>query len=424
MVRLEATLDEICEFDLSSVCADPVVSPDSKKIAYPIRSTGLFSSGMKACVNGSTQRQYAGVAGLRFSPDSQHLVYVATQKGKGVVVVRDGEVISKKYDMITFSTPIFSPDSRHIAFGAMANGKWFAVKDGIEEGPFDGFVIGTMTFSPNSRLSYAYYSGQLRGRKPIGGKCTVIIDRKKVAEYDQNKRESIVEKSLRFSLDSNRFAYGAVRNGKFFPVVDGKEFHGYNRIGANILFTPDSRQFAYLVSDDMNTWNVMIDGQIKKKVQGEVQWMEFSPDSHHFAYAYWQQISSNEQEAHLVIDEREKTGYKGILTNFHSFSPDSRRFAYGGEINLRQFAVIDDKEQKDYWGLPTISPAFSPDSKHFVYATSPSASTMLVVVDGTELDIGFNLINGSKFVFDAPNKFHTLVPRNNKIHQLNVQIRE
>jgi len=235
MITLENRLTMLCKVDLGSLCATPSVSPDSRKIAYPIKSKKWFSEGMKVCVNGIAQRHYESVSGLVFSPNSQHFAYVAVRKNR-LVVICDGEEISNEYDDISLSTPIFSPDSQHIAFGARLGNKWFAVKDGAEEESHYGFVSGSMTFSSDSKLGYSYYKGQLSGRLQLGGKIIVIDNGKKVAEYDvatnNNRNTLIVVNDNELDMDIN-LAVGAnfmfdTCNSFYTMVISKNKFYQLN----------------------------------------------------------------------------------------------------------------------------------------------------------------------------------------------------
>ncbi len=416
MTTLEGRLIEVCEFNPGSICKSPFVSPDSKNIAYPIKSQKWFSQGMKICINGSIQKHYQTVSGIIFSPDSQHIAYLGERKNRWVVVL-DGNEASQEYDEITITTPIFSPDSKHIAFGAKRGNKWFAVKDGIEEEQHDGFVKGTMTFSSNSKLSYAFYIGPTIGRRQLGGKIIVINDRNKVAEYDKSMNEGMSEKSLEFSPNSKILVYGARRNNKSFVVIDGNEESPHDHISEDISFSPDSKRLAYCAIDG-STWSLILDGKRYGKYSG-ISWFLFSPDSKHFAYA-----AHAGEDHYTVLNGEEKRKYPGILDSFVGFSRDSKHFAYGAERRSQQFAVLDDTEQKEYLGITQIDLSFSPDSEYLAYAALQNNQNMLIVVNNAELDMNINLVNKSNFIFDTPKKFHTLVTFRNKFYRLDVEIKE
>ena len=82
-----------------------------------------------------------------------------------------------------------------------------------------------------------------------------------------------------------------------------------------------------------------------------------------------------------------------LFGSIHTFSPDSKRFAYDAQIKNKGFVVIDGKE-KQYDGIASIL-IFSPDSNHVAYVAK-SGNNLFVVVDGKEEkqydDIGSDLI--------------------------------
>jgi len=63
-----------------------------------------------------------------------------------------------------------------------------------------------------------------------------------------------------FSSDSQRFGYLVVgHDDKLLAVVDGKEYPISEGGAAKFCFSPDSKHFAYIVSDE-GGWSVVVDG--------------------------------------------------------------------------------------------------------------------------------------------------------------------
>ncbi len=89
-----------------------------------------------------------GVEPIVFSPDSQHIAYIAIQ-GDKQLVVKDGKPGPAYY---VSKAPIFSPDSQHLAYMAGQGGKDFVVVDG-KPGP-NYNTIDLLVFSPDSRVAY------------------------------------------------------------------------------------------------------------------------------------------------------------------------------------------------------------------------------------------------------------------------------
>jgi hypothetical protein len=71
-----------------------------------------------------------GGGSLLFSPDSDHVAYVAIENNK-MFVVADGKE-QKHYKAIAQSVALFSPDSKRLAYPAAQDNKWVIVVDGKE----------------------------------------------------------------------------------------------------------------------------------------------------------------------------------------------------------------------------------------------------------------------------------------------------
>ena len=86
-------------------------------------------------------------AAMFFSPDSQHLAYVAVSDGRTRFVMDDKA--GKEYDGSADKWACFSPDSKHLAYGSVRDRKLVVVVDGEEIGTYEG-NLGTLTFDgPN-----------------------------------------------------------------------------------------------------------------------------------------------------------------------------------------------------------------------------------------------------------------------------------
>jgi hypothetical protein len=101
-------------------------------------------------VDGVEGKEYDGVGGVVFSPDSQRVAYMA-RRGDKVLVVMDG-VEGKEYDAIGVY-PVFSPDSKRVAYEAKRGGKQLVAVDGVEGKEYDRFLEGSrLVFDSPSQL--------------------------------------------------------------------------------------------------------------------------------------------------------------------------------------------------------------------------------------------------------------------------------
>jgi hypothetical protein len=79
-----------------------------------------------------------GEGSLIFTGDSQHIAYVAGERGKFLVVI--GTTESERYDGMQEGSLIISPDSRFIAYQAIRRGQSVACVNDQESLPYDGFL--------------------------------------------------------------------------------------------------------------------------------------------------------------------------------------------------------------------------------------------------------------------------------------------
>lgn len=345
-----AVVDSVEQTYYDEVYPPIIFSPDSQKNAY----IAIKDRKSIAVIDGQ-EISYDEISRIKFSPDSEHYMFVARDLNANAFVVLDGKE-GKKYDDIELYNLdlYFSPDGNHHAYLAKTGNDWVAVIDG-EEGPPMGHSYRGVVFSPDSE-HYAY-DGQ------IGGKMVVILDGTKLDDFDNSSNPE-------FSPDSQRLAYRASLNGDSFVVVDGEKGPINDGYITNITFSPDSQRLAYRA--DLDGKEVMI-------IDGEIQldtWSYpiFSPDSQHVAYS-----THDGGIEHLIFDGEEIEKYDTI--NNITFSPDS---------NHLLFIAQDDDIWDEY-----------------------------VVVDGIEGkkydDILMHNVSES-IIFDSPNKFHYLAIQGDEVY--------
>lgn len=223
--------------------------------------------------------------------------------------------------------------------------------------------------SPDQRhVAYATVVGSLFGRK-----MSVVVDGKEIGRYD-----NITGKTLLFSPDSRRFAFGALRDGKRLVVVDGKEeITGHDRLGGgSFVFSPDSRRLAYGAGTLDKKWSVIVDGQPGKLYDsigtGNIR---FSPDSSQLAY-----VATRDGKWFVVIDGREGQPHDGIVDFSLVFSP-GQTVGYISNIGSKRLAVIGEQHYGPYDRVDEI--AFSRDGKRFGFLAFDSGAP-IVVIDGKE----------------------------------------
>lgn len=186
---------------------------------------------------------------LTFSPDSKRLAYVSITDGRQRVVV-DG-VEGPEYERV--SPPEFSPDSQRVGYTTRTGERMRAVVDGVPSKEYTSILKPGVVFSSDSKhVGYAATYGE---------QCVVVIDGEESKKYDRYAGD------ITFSPDGRRRAYVAIHKDHEFVVLDGQEQQDVEGIRSNTLvFSPDSRHFAYAAIDFKNDQEfVVVDGVKSEK---------------------------------------------------------------------------------------------------------------------------------------------------------------
>ena len=298
----------------------PQFSPDSKHFAYIAHTYDPY--GDLVVLDGIEGKRYESLvkdANLKFSPDSQRLAYIASNRvgrDREIFMVIDGKE-GMRYSGIDIAST-FSPDSKHFAYTARTlDMKWTAVIDETEGRHFEAKYISDPIFSPDSkRLAY---------RVTIdydGGGAFVVVD-----DLIGRRFSTIWPDKVRFSFDSQHFAYAAQEGKKWFIVVDHKEVSRYDFV-SQITYSPVDLHLAYVASVGKKAF-VVRDGVPGKKYD-QIANLVFSPDGKALAYAaYMKKL----RQWVVVVDGRETPAYDFVLAwnayeegATHSVNESSFRF--------------------------------------------------------------------------------------------------
>lgn len=359
-------------------------SPNSLRVAFVARR----GNSQFLVLDGVEQRAYAPTDRARscFSPNSQRVAYSA-QLGESAVMVIDG-VEGNQYPSLEWDFPsfVFSADSRKFAYIAKVNGQqWAVVVDGVEEPSFDKIEY-TPLFSPDSK-HVAYLARDQQG-------VHVVVDGKVGVGFS-----SISGGSTQFSPDSNHLAYWAYSSASTkVVVVDAKPETEYDNVEC-LSFSPDSSLVAYVAETEGQQF-VVVNGTEKKRYRRIQFCPEFSADSKHLMYAGW-----TGKQYEVVLDD-EVVGTHGIVTS-PVFSPDSRRWAYAAATSvMRSWTVICDGENGARHSVGDVirtKIAFSPDSHKVAYSASQGRAIEFVVVNGVRSE-NFSLVEPSPPIFSSDSK--------------------
>ncbi len=131
-----------------------VFSPDGGLIAF------VAPSGFKEFIVQDGVRMtkdYDGVSGLAFGPDSRSLAFFA-RDGAHTVVMRASVQVGGTFRNIT-SPIVFSPDGKSVAFRAEAGRREFIVRDGIQITPTYDEVSNIVTSADGTKIVFAALKG-------------------------------------------------------------------------------------------------------------------------------------------------------------------------------------------------------------------------------------------------------------------------
>lgn len=254
-------------------------SPDGTKFAYVVRDSGHYF----VIVNEQKSPAYdddSNIQPLVWSPDSSKVVYVAKKNGQRVIVFGN-EGISNSTGSYQYA---FSLDGKKFIYeGVDEDGTayWFVRGESgdIEEKSKVNVGIGGKSFFfhprekkfvfPNYDYDYSIltYRGiqfgpyppgtpQIRIITPDGEKAVVQVfyaDRPQILVFDGQIKEYKYVGIIAFSPDNKQMAVSAPKVGAEgageVVVVGNKESPLYNGKIENIIFSPNGKKIAFIVSE-------------------------------------------------------------------------------------------------------------------------------------------------------------------------------
>lgn len=405
---------EIKDYD---IVRQPVFSPDSQHCAF----AGISVDNQKCYIvtDGVAKEVEGFVSELAFSPDSKRLACITRIDAKYCLVV-DG-VKGKLYDDVmplmlqsvmkkdSKAAPqgiFFSPDSQHIVYLAREGLMYLVVLDGKESQPYNNVNHG----GPFSGCVLTQHAEHLVYHAEYDKKSCIVLD-----------GEDCKYLLVALSPDGAHIAFSAIDfDAKTARVIlDGKEGTQFKEAG-RLVFSPDSQRLAYWAKDDNGAW-LVVDGKQYSLPESHASQPVFSPDSKHVA------IATNHSVMVDDINHNMKTQPLGNII-FSPDSKriafkvmgESGRSAAGmmGEPHYSVQVALDFITGPEYESLGDATCGefddpiyFTPDSKHVVYFGKRD-NDYFAVVDGAETLL--DLVPYTQPVFDSPAKFHFIAIRNGR----------
>jgi hypothetical protein len=371
---VEGTMENLC------------YSPDSKHLSY------ILSNGGKKClvVDGVKGKEYDWLmpydardqnsggfekkpAATVFSPDSQHVAYAASVRGRRAFMVIDGKEGATYYRILSDQDlrPHFSPDSKHFTYRAEDElHKFILVVDGQE-------VDHSMPiYSPDSA-----HTAYIRCSEDAKTMC-VVRDDVPGKEYGE-VRDPV------FSPDGQHLAYTAGIDGRWFSVADGVEGKSYTfgPLRLRYIYSPDSSHLVYTVGS-----TIVMDGTEHKYDNYCLYHLVFSPDSKNLVVILAKMVNGWKLEdvgagdtvmLNFVMGTKyDAIGHRRNWDNSKAvaFSPDSKRLVYFARLGTDYFIVVDGTEQIA-GAIPYSAPVFDSPTKFHYIGLKGDSEVMLVEVE-------------------------------------------
>ncbi|ACH38177.1 lipoprotein, putative [Citrifermentans bemidjiense Bem] len=392
---------------LATIPPDAVLTPpgssDPAKIVVNEEGKGAvyvaYRNGKSVVVhNGRSGPEYDKVANVSLSPDGQHVAYGVTVQEKQRRIVWDGREGDVYVDVWN---PVFSPDNRHIAYIAQIGEDSHIVVDGSITGAYPSLLSGNPVFAADaSHVAFHLTPGAGgKGRLVVASrdlkhlKSWDCVNHEMVLDADRTRAAAVVPAEgkqravivsllnpeeikegplyeevtgLTLSPDGASFAYVAVKEGRRYLVLDGKEEplpEGEMRQppvvkpggkGAGIILTTGK---GFRLHPGFGGGK---DGRSYQEAAGLI----YSKDGSQTAY-----LARREKSIFAVVNGKESPGYDMIVTP--KFSPDGRFLVCRARKDGRRFVVVLDRDGKVVREHPryemVFDVTFTPDGKSVAY---------------------------------------------------------
>jgi hypothetical protein len=280
----------------------------------------------------------------------------------------------RQYNQIHFDMNPFCNDNRTIAYYAISNDEFYAIVGDQQLGPYKSYPSNLKFNSDCNKFAFIVdnFQGKLIVRNgnieptqyPLSSSAFDIYfspdfmhyayesdcDKGYFIVYDRQRYKNSdcydhVGGPIMFSGNSQRFAFTAQKQGKWFVVVDKEKGKSYDFVewSLNSLFSPDSKHFIYIAQEGKYKMVILDNKESPKYDNVGFSNQVFSSDGAHYAYCI-----EKRKKKHVLIDGKEGPGFEDVAINSIKFSPNNNHIAYVATINKQQIIVVDNERTQQY----------------------------------------------------------------------------
>ena len=285
-------------------------SPDGSRYAYITWNESPRTTEMRLVVDGQPGQPYMAVDEFQFSNDGKRVAYTARITNTRAVLVVDGQVGA---EFARASKPIFTADGSKVLAEVMANGRTFVMVNGVESEPYSS--VRELTTSQTGG-HYAFI-----GRATDSGGHSLVVDGKVVGTGNDIK-------PFTFSPDGSRHAYQRVLRESCVVIDGNTRAAGLGRVHTNpeaFYFSPDGKHVAFVSYPRNVPHSLVLDDASGAQGQA-VQMVLFSADSRHFAFA----ASPGQKQAAVILNGK----IVGTFDELFPSTPSSWGFREDGTLQV------------------------------------------------------------------------------------------
>lgn len=334
-------------------------------------------NGFFAVVNGKAGAGFRLVEELRLSADGKHSIYAAAQ---GLIwrVFVDGVAQAHKFDQVAIHLlpPVsqiqIARDGLHTGYVFRQVNQESGVKVYFDGKAGNGYVdVQKLRLSPDGRRFG--YIGSVNLSSTLG--YVAVVDGKESVEYP-------VVSDWSFSADSAHTVFlGNTRSGDY-AIVDGKEY-GQSRGGGGVLVAaPAGPNVAYSLKSDDNFVRAYTTGQAGPDLAAvEMRMFEFSPDGRRYGYG-GRKVSQHHVSVlddEIIEAELQPFVHTQRRQTYFAFSADSSHVAFPAvqKPGLPPALFLDGKATPIQGKI--AMPTFNPNGSSFAVAIQEGHQWNVVV---------------------------------------------